>query len=57
MSELKAKPDKVHRFYRAEVYQSEGGDPYDVISYSQDQLITDVITQYDRHRYYLHMVS
>lgn len=55
--EFEPKRSKASRFYRAEVYQGEGSDPYDVISYSKEQIIADVIAQYDRHRYYLHLVS
>ncbi|GER06514.1 choline transporter [Iodidimonas muriae] len=55
--EFEPKRSKASHFYRAEVYQGEGSDPYDVISYSKEQIIADVIAQYDRHRYYLHLVS
>lgn len=48
---------KTPRFYRAEVFQSEGGEPYDVFTYSREQLMADVIAQYDRYHYYIYMIS
>lgn len=45
------------RYYRAEVYQTEGGDSYDVLGYSKEQLITDVLSQYERHQYYMHIMA
>lgn len=54
--DLDPKSSKAPRFYRAEVFQSEGGEPYDVLTYSREQLMADVIAQYDRYHYYIYMV-
>lgn len=48
-------PEDNHRFGRAEVFLSSGGQSYDVYGYSKEQIIADVITQYEKHFHYLHM--
>ncbi|HET8726591.1 MAG TPA: BCCT family transporter, partial [Alphaproteobacteria bacterium] len=42
------------RYYRAEVFLSQGGRGYDIFGYDTDQVITDVINHYDRFRHYLY---
>ena len=42
------------QYYRAEVYLKEGGQDYDIMGWSEDQVIADVIDQYERHMYFLH---
>jgi len=42
------------RYYRAEVFLTQGGRGYDIYGYSGDQLIADVINHYDRFRHYLY---
>jgi choline/glycine/proline betaine transport protein len=42
------------RYYRAEVFLREGGQDYDVMGHGQDEIIADVLTQYERHLNYLH---
>ncbi len=44
------------RYYRAEVYLREGGQDYDIMGWSRDDVIGDILDQYERHRQYLHMV-
>lgn len=44
------------KYYRAEVYLSDGGQDYDVMGLTRDELIQDVLGQYDRHFQYLHAV-
>ncbi|WP_262690833.1 BCCT family transporter [Kordiimonas aestuarii] len=43
------------RFFRAEVHLLEGSQHYDVYGYSEDQLIHDVLNQYDKHMHFLHL--
>ncbi len=45
---------KALRFYRAEVYLKEGGQDYDVMGWTEDQVIADVIDQYEKHMHFLH---
>ena len=42
------------RYYRAEVQLNEGGQDYDVMGWSQQQLVHDLLEQYERHLHFLH---
>lgn len=42
-------------FYRVEVFLEHGGQQYDVMGYTQDQIIADIVTQYERYLHYLHL--
>ena len=44
-------PDK---YFRAEVHLYEGGQDYDVMGWTKDQLLTDMVSQYERHLQFLH---
>ena len=54
MSSRAHKGDDNH--YRAEVYLREGGQRYNVISYNQQQLIADVLDQYENHLHFLYIL-
>ncbi|WP_189395028.1 choline transporter BetT [Pseudomonas laurentiana] len=47
---------KNRRYYRAEVHLSEGSQDYDLAGYSKEQIINDILDQYERHLQYLHLV-
>ncbi|HUH86672.1 MAG TPA: choline BCCT transporter BetT [Pusillimonas sp.] len=47
--------DEESRYYRAEVHLGEGGQDYDIMGWSRDQIIGDVLDQYERHRHYLRL--
>ena len=47
---------KNRRYYRAEVHLSEGSQNYDLVGYSKEQIINDILDQYERHMQYLHLV-
>src|SRR5690606_7069329 len=54
-------PDEVdheeeRRYFRAEVFLREGGQDYDIMGWSHNDVIGDILDQYERHRQYLHMV-
>jgi choline/glycine/proline betaine transport protein len=53
---LGGKELKNRRYYRAEVHLSEGSQDYDLMGYSKDQVINDILDQYERHMQFLHMV-
>jgi choline/glycine/proline betaine transport protein len=44
------------KYYRAEVHFSEGGQDYDIMGWNEDQVITDVLEQYEKHLHFLHML-
>ncbi|MFD1218346.1 MULTISPECIES: BCCT family transporter [Microbulbifer] len=41
-------------YFRAEVHLYEGGQDYDVMGWTKDQLLTDMVSQYERHLQFLH---
>lgn len=41
-------------YYRLEVHLTEGGQGYDLYGYSREQVIADILDQYERHLYFLH---
>ena len=42
-------------YYRAEVYLIEGGQDYDIMGWTKEGVIADILDQYERHRHFLHM--
>lgn len=44
------------RYYRAEVHLNEGSQDYDLTSYTKEQIINDILDQYERHMQFLHLV-
>jgi choline/glycine/proline betaine transport protein len=51
-----ADSDKENVYYRAEVHLGEGGQDYCVMGWSKDALINDVVDQYHKHLYFLHLM-
>ncbi len=43
-------------YFRAEVHLNEGGQDYDVMGWNTDQLLHDVLQQYERHLHFLHVL-
>jgi choline/glycine/proline betaine transport protein len=43
-------------FYRAEVHLLEGGQDYDIMGWTQEQVVVDILTQYENHLHFLHTV-
>lgn len=44
------------KYFRAEVHLREGGQDYDVMGWSKDEVIDDIIDQYEQHMHFLHVV-
>ncbi|QIR14113.1 BCCT family transporter [Shewanella aestuarii] len=42
-------------YYRVEVFLEHGGQQYDVMGYTQEQITADIVTQYERYLHYLHL--
>ena len=51
-----AADEEERKYFRAEVHLREGGQDYDIMGWSRDAVIGDILDQYERHRRYLHMV-
>ncbi|WP_446939358.1 choline BCCT transporter BetT [Pseudomonas aeruginosa] len=47
---------KNRRYFRAEVHLAEGSQDYDLMSYTKEQIINDMLDQYERHLQFLHLV-
>ncbi|WP_105171903.1 BCCT family transporter [Pseudoalteromonas sp. T1lg24] len=43
-------------YYRAEVHLVEGGQDYDIMGWSENAVINDVIDQYQKHMHFLHLL-
>ncbi|MCQ9618093.1 choline BCCT transporter BetT [Paenalcaligenes niemegkensis] len=51
-----AKNPDAQVYYRAEVFMIEGGQDYDIMGWTEDEVIGDILDQYERHRHFLHLV-
>lgn len=56
-AEFDRKMNADKRYYRAEVHLAEGSQDYDLYGYSQEQVINDVLTQYEKHMHFLHVAQ
>ncbi|MGI9274930.1 MAG: BCCT family transporter [Endozoicomonas sp.] len=48
--------EEERKYFRAEVFLREGGQDYDIMGWAKDQVIGDIIDQYEKHMHFLHMV-
>ncbi|WP_299727892.1 choline BCCT transporter BetT [uncultured Endozoicomonas sp.] len=48
--------DEDLEYFRAEVFLREGGQGYDIMGWTRDQVIGDIIDQYEKHMNFLQMV-
>lgn len=48
--------EEKRKYFRAEVFLREGGQDYDIMGYTREQVIGDIIDQYEKHMHFLHMV-
>jgi choline/glycine/proline betaine transport protein len=44
------------KFWRAEVHLAEGGQDYDIMGWTQEQVVMDIVNQYETHLHFLHTV-
>lgn len=49
--------DEEPSYVRAEVFLKEGGQDYDLMGWSREQIIHDVLDQYEKHLFFLRMVN
>ena len=56
LEDPRCKPRDGDRYFRAEVHLREGGQDYDVMGWPRDELIHDVLDQYQRHMHFLGVV-
>jgi choline/glycine/proline betaine transport protein len=43
-------------YYRAEIHLAEGGQDYDIMGWSRQAVINDIIDQYHKHLHFLHLL-
>jgi choline/glycine/proline betaine transport protein len=55
MAHDKSEEDKQKHYYRAEVFLRRGGQSYDVFGYDQQDIITDILDQFEKHLLFLHI--
>jgi choline/glycine/proline betaine transport protein len=53
LSDTRASRQAALRYFRAEVHLSEGGQDYDIMDWSREEIIGDVLDQYERHLHFL----
>ena len=51
-----AEPPETRKYFRAEVHLSEGGQDYDLMGWAREEVIGDILDQYERHLHFLHLV-
>jgi choline/glycine/proline betaine transport protein len=51
-----AEPLEARKYFRAEVHLSEGGQDYDLMGWAREEVIGDILDQYERHLHFLHLV-
>ena len=44
------------KYFRAEVHLMEGGQDYDIMGWSREEVIDDILDQYEQHMHFLHVV-
>ena len=49
--------ESTRQYFRAEVHLLEGGQNYDVYGYTKEQVLGDVLSQYERHMQFLHLYA
>lgn len=49
--------NEFQKYYRAEVYLKEGGQDYDIMGWSESQIIHDILDQYEKHIHFIHIVD
>ncbi|EFI34857.1 choline/carnitine/betaine transporter [Desulfonatronospira thiodismutans ASO3-1] len=50
------RPGQERKYYRAEVHLREGGQDYDIMNWTKDQIITDILDHYEKHLQFLDVV-
>jgi choline/glycine/proline betaine transport protein len=46
---------EVDKYYRAEVFLRRGGQSYDIYGFDQQDIITDILDQFEKHLHFLHI--
>ncbi|WP_132979529.1 choline BCCT transporter BetT [Pigmentiphaga sp. D-2] len=55
LTAAEVRDEEGRKYFRAEVHLREGGQDYDIMGWSRDAVIGDILDQYERHRHFLHV--
>ncbi|EJD6370132.1 BCCT family transporter [Providencia huaxiensis] len=55
--EIDEEKNEEQRYYRAEIHLKEGGQDYDVMGWAKEQIIHDILDQYEKHIHFLHLLG
>ncbi|WP_374962670.1 BCCT family transporter [Spongiibacter tropicus] len=55
VSDLHMDAARQHHVYRLDVHLSDGAQHYDIMDYPREQIISDILSQYNKHLLYLDM--
>jgi len=53
--DIPADEEGVRKFYRAEVFLRRGGQAYDIYGYEQQDIIADILDQFEKYMHFLHV--
>jgi len=53
--DIPADEDGIRKFYRAEVFLRRGGQAYDIYGYEQQDIIADILDQFEKYMHFLHV--
>lgn len=56
LSETRSQRKKKMTYYRAEVHLLEGGQDYDIMGWNKEQIISNLLDQYEKHMHFLNQV-
>ena len=56
MSEEQEEQEEDGGYYRAEVHLYEGSQDYDLMGWSREQVLHDLLEQYEKHLHFLHVL-
>ncbi len=48
-----SRPGQDRKYYQPEVHLREGGQDYDLMNWTREQVITDILDQYEKHLQFL----
>ena len=55
VSDLHMDAARQHHVYRLDVHLSDGAQHYDIMDYPREQIISDILSQYNKHLLYLNL--
>lgn len=57
MNDTDDEKNEEQKYYRAEIHLKEGGQDYDIMGWNKEQIIHDILDQYEKHIHFLHILG